>query len=99
MKSAYEYYVYILASRPNGTFYIGITSDLLFRVDQHKEKIGSKFTAKYNINMLVYYEIYQDVNDALLREKQLKKMRRIKKIMLIEKMNPFWKDMYYSLTA
>jgi putative endonuclease len=93
-----NYYVYILASKRNGTLYIGVTQDLLKRVDLHKKELLDGFTKKYNVNMLVHYEVYQDIKDAILREKRLKKWKREWKIKLIEEKNPNWKDLYYKLT-
>ena len=93
-----NYYVYILASKRNGTLYIGVTQDLLKRVDLHKKELLDGFTKKYNVNMLVHYEVYQDIKDAILREKRLKKWKRGWKIKLIEEKNPNWEDLYYKLT-
>jgi putative endonuclease len=89
-----QYYVYILASRKNGTLYIGITSSLVKRVWEHKEKLVKSFTSKYNIDRLVYYEIFDDPENAIKREKRLKEYKRQWKIDLIEKNNPEWKDLY-----
>ncbi len=91
------YYVYILASKRNGVLYIGVTSNLLERVDQHKRGIYDGFTKKYSINKLVYYETFENINDAIAREKQLKKFNRKWKIELIEKENPTWRDIYDDL--
>jgi Predicted endonuclease containing a URI domain len=93
-----NYYVYILASKRNGTLYIGVTQDLLKRVDLHKKELLDGFTKKYNVKKLVYYEVYQDIKDAILREKRLKKRKREWKIKLIEEKNPNWEDLYYRLT-
>jgi len=93
-----NYYVYILASKRNGTLYIGVTQDLLKRVDLHKKELLDGFTKKYNVKRLVYYEVYQDIKDAILREKRLKKWKRKWKIKLIEEKNPNWEDLYYRLT-
>jgi len=93
-----NYYVYILASNRNGTLYIGITSNLVRRIWKHKEKLHSKsFTAKYKVDKLVYYEEYQDVGLAIRREKRLKEWHRKWKMHLIEKNNPYWKDLYETL--
>ena len=94
-----EYYVYILASKRNGTLYIGVTNNLLKRVYEHKSHLAEGFTKKYNINMLVYYEITDDIFSALTREKQLKKWERTWKIRLIEKKNPNWHDLHAELTG
>jgi putative endonuclease len=90
-------YVYILASKKNGTLYVGVTSDLLKRVYEHKEKIFKGFTSEYNVNQLVYYEIYSDITEAILKEKRIKKWNRAWKLRLIEKDNPHWKDLYETL--
>ena len=87
------YYVYILASEPNGTLYIGLTNNLLRRTFEHENKLVEGFTSKYNVNRLVYYEQTNDINAALTREKQLKKWNRKWKINLIEKDNPQWRDL------
>ena len=87
-----QFYVYILASNRNGTLYIGITSDLNKRIWEHKEGLVDGFTKKYNIKRLVYYEIHNDVNTAITREKQLKRWNRKWKLCLIEKDNPDWND-------
>ena len=93
-----NYYVYILTSKRNGTLYIGVTNNLLNRSFQHKTKENKKsFTAKYNVNRLVYYEIFTDVREAIAREKQLKKWKRKWKIELIEKENPTWRDLFDDL--
>ncbi len=89
-----RYFVYILASKKNGTLYVGITSNLGKRVEIHKENYFKKsFTAKYSVHNLVYYEVFNNVNEAIYREKQLKWWKRAWKIELIEKLNPEWKDL------
>ncbi|MCD4760541.1 GIY-YIG nuclease family protein [bacterium] len=93
-----QYFVYILANHKHGTLYTGITSDLIGRVWQHKEKVNPKsFTSRYSINKLVYYEIHEDPYEAIFREKQIKNLVRRKKIELIEESNPEWKDLYDDL--
>ena len=92
-----DYFVYILASRRNGTLYIGVTNDLLKRVYQHKERLVPGFTRKYNVHMLVYYEKYSDIYSAMEREKRLKKWNRQWKINFIKSVNPAWKDLYNGL--
>lgn len=87
------YYVYILSSKPYGTLYIGITSDLIKRVYQHKNKIIEGFTSKYGVDQLVYFEVGHGAEGAIAREKELKKWRRSWKIKLIESQNPSWKDL------
>ncbi len=88
------YYVYILASKRNGTLYIGVTSDLVKRVYEHKSGLAEGFTKRYDVKNLVHYEQTSDVDAAIQREKQLKKWNRQWKIDLIEKHNPEWKDVY-----
>ena len=87
-------HVYIMASGPYGTLYIGVIAKLAERVWQHREGHGSKFCAKYNVNKLVHYEQYENILDAIHREKRLKKWPRQWKIELIEKGNPTWSDLY-----
>ena len=89
---AKQYYVYIMASRSR-VLYVGVTGDLVHRVEQHKQKVVEGFTQKYNVTMLVYYEVTNDVHAALAREKQIKGWRRSKKVALIESMNLTWKDL------
>lgn len=92
-----EYYIYILASKKYGTLYIGVTNNLKERIFIHKEKIIDGFSKKYAIDKLVYFEIHNDIHEAILREKQIKKWKRDWKINLIEKNNPNWIDLYYEL--
>lgn len=87
-----QYAVYIMANRTR-TIYTGMTNTLRRRVNEHKEKLIPGFTKRYNINKLVYYEYYDDVRDAIAREKQIKGLLRTKKIALIESMNPTWRDL------
>jgi putative endonuclease len=89
-----QYFVYILASARNGTLYTGITSNLIKRVWQHKHGMVNGFTAKYKVTILVYYEIHNDPESAIKREKQIKKWRRAWKLRLIENKNPHWEDLY-----
>ena len=89
-----NYYVYILFSEPNGTLYIGVTSNLVKRVYEHKTKAVKGFTEEYSVNKLGYFEIYNDIYKAIEREKQLKKWNRNWKIKLLEKNNPDWRDLY-----
>ena len=92
-KTIHQYYVYILASKRNGTLYIGVTNDLETRVLQHKQKTNEGFTSKYDVTHLVYFESFQYIEDAIKREKQLKKWNRQWKINLIEEENKDWKDL------
>jgi len=96
MKYERYYFVYILASKRNGTLYIGFTNNVLDRNFQHKLKLNkNSFTARYNVTRLVYYETYIDVHDAIAREKQLKRWKRQWKIKLIEEDDPTWRDLFY----
>ncbi len=90
-------YVYILASAPYGTLYIGATTDLIRRVWQHREKIIPGFTSKYDVLRLVWFEVHSDLREAALRERRLKKWNRAWKIALINKDNPRWDDLYPGL--
>lgn len=87
-----HYYVYIMTSS-TGTLYTGMTNNLERRVYEHKNKLIDGFTKKYNITRLVYFEVFGDVRDAIVREKQIKSWRRSKKIDLIKSMNPEWQDL------
>jgi len=89
-----QFYVYILCNKHNGTLYTGVTSDLTNRVYEHKNNLVEGFTKKYNIHRLVWYEIHESGESAILREKQIKKWKRAWKINLIEKQNPVWNDLY-----
>ena len=87
--------IYIMVNAHRSVFYTGVTSDLYCRITEHKEKIyPHSFSAKYNINTLVYYEAFTSIEEAIEREKQIKRYSRIKKVMLIVKLNPEWKDLY-----
>jgi putative endonuclease len=86
-----------MASKPNGTLYIGVTADLIKRVWQHKNSLSESFTRKYSIHTLVYFEQHEQMLDAITREKQLKAWKRAWKIELIFKMNPKWQDLYLQL--
>ncbi len=87
-------YVYILASKRNGTLYIGVTSSLVKRVYEHKCNLVEGFTKKYKVHHLVYFEEHEDIQQAITREKQIKKWKRKWKLALIEKRNPNWRDLY-----
>ena len=89
--------IYIITNKPNGTLYIGVTSNLPQRIWQHKNKIAKGFCSKYNLTMLVYYELFDDMYQAISREKQLKAGSRKAKIMLIEEFNKDWEDLYPSI--
>jgi len=92
-----QYYVYILASRRNGTLYIGVTSDLVKRVYEHRSDVVAGFTKKYGVHRLVYYETVHEIDSAIAREKQLKRWERAWKVELIEKINHNWRDLYSDL--
>ena len=94
-----SYYVYILASGIGGTLYIGVTNDLVRRVGEHKLKIADSFTKRYDVTRLVYFEIFDQIEQAIHREKRLKKWPRDWKISLIEKDNPNWIDLYPQIAA
>lgn len=91
------YYVYILTNKLNTVLYAGVSNDLKKRVYEHKHKFIDGFTKKYNVNKLVYYEVFEDIVQAISREKQIKGWLRRKKIELINSMNPDWKDLYEDL--
>jgi len=89
-----KYFVYILASKKNGVLYVGMTNDLVRRIYEHKNHILKGFTSKYNIDNLIYFEVFSSPYDAIVREKQIKKWNRVWKTRLIEKENPGWDDLY-----
>ena len=91
------YYVYILASQRNGTLYTGVTNDLKRRVWEHKHDLVKGFTKEYGVHNLVYFEQTEDIEAAILREKQLKAWKRKWKLALIEKENPEWEDLYQKI--
>ncbi len=91
-------YVYILSNNTNNVLYIGVTNDLIRRIYEHKEKIIAGFTQKYNVNKLIYFEIYEDIEQAIIREKQLKNWHRAWKIKLIKEHNPEFNDLYEQIT-
>ncbi|HEX4634956.1 MAG TPA: GIY-YIG nuclease family protein [Rhizomicrobium sp.] len=90
----HRYFVYIMTSKRNGTLYVGVTSKLAGRANEHREDLREGFTKKYGVHMLVWFEQFGDIHDAILREKRIKKWRRAWKIELIEKMNPDWTDLF-----
>ena len=92
------YYVYIMASKKNGTLYIGVTNDLIRRVWEHKNDVVEGFTKKYGVHHLVWYQDTNDIDAAIQREKQIKKWNREWKINLIQKENPEWLDLYEEFT-
>lgn len=88
-----QYFVYILTNKNNKVLYIGVTSDLVGRIFQHKERTVKCFTSRYNVDKLVYYEVYEDIYEAISREKRLKNLVRRKKDILINEFNPKWLDL------
>ena len=90
-------YIYILFNKRNGTLYTGVTSNLVQRIYQHKNKVIDGFPKKYNLDKLGYYEAFDDIESAIVREKQIKAGSRLNKIKLIESINPDWKDLYDSI--
>ncbi len=94
-----QYYVYIMASKRNGTLYTGVTADLIKRVWQHKVGLVQGFSLKYRVKQLVYYEIHLDVKEAIKREKNIKAWQRKWKLNLIEKNNPHWNDLYKKIAG
>jgi len=91
------YFTYLLASRPYGTLYTGVTNDLILRTYDHREGLLPGFTRKYGVHLLVWFEQHVDINFAILREKRIKRWRRDWKISLIEETNPHWEDYYPKL--
>ena len=91
-------YVYILTNKPNGTLYVGVTSDLIKRVYEHKHDLVDGFTKKYAVHKLVYYEDCGNIENAIMREKQIKKWKRLYKINAINEVNPEWSDLYKNIT-
>lgn len=92
-----SYFVYILASRKNGTLYIGVTNDMARRVEEHRQGKASSFTRKYAVHRLVYSEMHEDVEEAIRREKAMKNWQRSWKVRLVERSNPEWDDLHVSL--
>jgi putative endonuclease len=86
--------VYILASKRNGTLYVGVTSDLMKRIWQHKHHVVKGFTEKYEVVLLVWFEVHEEMTAAIMREKQIKAWKRAWKLRLIEENNPQWRDLY-----
>jgi len=91
-------YVYILASKPRGTLYIGVTSDLVKRTYEHRNEMVDGFSKKYGTKLLVFYEVHDEIAAAITREKQMKKWNRAWKIRQIEESNPTWRDLYGDIT-
>jgi putative endonuclease len=93
----YNFFVYLMASRWNGTLYCGVTNDLLRRVVEHREGTAEGFTSRYGVSRLVWFEQHADINEAILREKRIKKWNREWKVRLIEERNPDWRDLAVDL--
>jgi putative endonuclease len=91
--------VYVLASKPNGVLYIGVTSDVLSRISMHKQDLIEGFTKRYGVHRLVYYEMHETMDEAIRREKQLKEWKRAWKVRLIASMNPEWIDLFDERTG
>jgi putative endonuclease len=94
-----QYFVYILTNKYNTVLYIGVTSNLIKRIYEHKNKLSEGFTKKYNIEKLVYYEVYEDPETAIRREKAIKNLLRAKKLLLIASKNPQFKDLYSEILS
>ena len=94
-----KYYIYIMTNKVNTVFYVGVTNNLLRRIYEHKQKYIQGFTEKYNIIKLVYYEVFDDISFAILREKQLKRWHREWKVNLIKSQNPEMRDLYEELLS
>ncbi len=92
-------YVYILANKKNGTLYVGVTSDLVKRVYEHKTKLHKGFTSKYGVDKLVYYEVFDDIEYAIQKEKQIKHWKRDWKARRIYEFNPEWEDLYEKIAV
>ena len=99
MPRHHHYWVYILASKRNGTLYIGVTNDLLRRMHEHRNGLVSGFSRTHDVTQLVYFEEFGDIRDAIHRETRLKKYKREWKINLIERENPYWEDLFPALVG
>ena len=99
MTKDHTYFVYILASRRNGTLYAGVTNHLIRRVQEHRDGLVPGFTKKYAVTLLVYFEVHSDINEAIVREKRIKRWLRAWKLKLIEEQNPQWRDLWPELAA
>ena len=89
--------VYILANKRNGTIYVGVTSDLVMRIGEHKNNMVEGFTKRYQVHQLVWYEVHESMESAIIREKRLKNWKRAWKLQLIESKNPDWMDLYNTI--
>ena len=97
MSRDHRYFVYMLASKRNGTLYVGVTGNLVGRISEHREDAREGFTKKYGVHMLVWFEEFAEIQEAILREKRIKKWRRAWKVELIEKANPDWTDLFMKI--
>lgn len=97
MLSMKNSYVYIVTNKKNGTLYVGVTTNLVQRIYQHKSSVVDSFTSKYKLNNLVYYEVHENLHSAIIREKSMKRWLRKWKIAIIEKNNKNWQDLYLSI--
>lgn len=95
----HRYFVYMLASKPQGTLYVGVTNDIIRRVAEHRQNLVPGFTKKYGVHLLVWFEEYGDINAAIAQEKRLKRWRRDWKRSLIEQQNPHWADLFPALVG
>jgi putative endonuclease len=93
-----QWYVYILSNYRHTVYYVGVTNNLIRRIYEHKNKLTDGFTKRYNVTKLLYYEIFNDPENTIFREKQIKDHRREKKVSLISKMNPKWIDLYNGIS-
>lgn len=93
-----KYYIYILANRRNGTLYVGVTNNLWRRVSQHKSRLVPGFTSRYGVDKLVYYEVFESIGWAIVREKNIKNWKREWKVAIIEQDNPKWRDLFEDLS-
>jgi putative endonuclease len=94
-----KFYVYIMTNKPYGVFYVGVTSNLPKRLYEHKEGVVEGFTKEYNLKMLVYYEVFEDAENAIKREKRLKRWSREWKIKAVNEFNPGWNDLYETICS
>ena len=99
MSKPRQYYVYVLASRVGGTLYVGVANNPVRRVYEHRMKFAEGFTKKYDVARLVYFEVFDDVENAIVREKRLKKWNRDWKVRMIEENNPNWDDLYPGIAS
>lgn len=92
-------YVYVVTNKPRGVLYVGVTSDLVRRISEHRESLIPGFSKRYNLTRFVWYEVYEDINLAIRREKNLKRWLREWKLTLVEKSNPVWRDLFFEMSG